>query len=64
MKKSLSFLAVMILLLGLFPVFAYADLLTPEQAFFRELRSNGALIIAAAVLVIAFILWRVLRKKK
>ena len=63
MKKSLSFLVVLILLLELFPVFAYADVLTPEQAFVRKLGSHGVLILAAAVLLVAFILWLVLRKK-
>ncbi len=64
MKKSLSFLAVLILLLGVFPVFAYADLLTPEEAFVRELGSYWVPILAAAVLLVALILWLVLRKKK
>ena len=64
MKKSLSLLAVCVLLLGLFPVFAYADLLTPGQAFARELRDNALLLIALAVLIVAFVLWRILRKKK
>ncbi len=63
MKKIFSFLTVLSLLC-LCPVFAYADVLTPGQAFAEELRRNGLLLIAAAVLVVAFILWRVLRKKK
>ena len=63
MKKSLSFLAVLILLLGVSPVFAYADLLTRE-AFVRELGSYWVPILAAAVLLVALILWLVLRKKK
>ena len=64
MKKSFSFLAVAVLLLSLCPVFACADVLTPEQAFAYELRTKGPVLIAVAVLIVAFVLWRILRKKK
>ena len=62
MKKTFSFLFVLILLLGLFPVFAYADAIGGVAGV--AVLVLPVLIIAAAVLVIAFILWRVLRKKK
>lgn len=64
MKKALSFLATLTLLLGLFPVLASADVITPGQYYAEQLRAHGPLLIAAAVILVAFILWRILRKKK
>ena len=64
MKKSLSLLAMAVLLLGLFPTFAHADVITPGQYYAEQLRAHGPLLIAAAVIIVACILWRILRKKK
>ena len=69
MKKTLVLLVVLILVFSLFPSAAFADLIdlpreTPEPATAQA--GNvlvPVLLIAAAVLIIAFILWRVLRKR-
>ena len=69
MKKSLALLVVMILLLSLFPLFASADLIippeeTPEPVPVQEtVPLLPILLIAVAILAIAFVLWRFLRKK-
>ena len=68
MKKSLCLLAVCILLIALFPLSASADLLPPPEASPAPAPTQGCsslpvLLIAAAVLVVAFVLWRILRKK-
>ncbi len=62
MKKSISFLVVLILLLGVFPSFAYADVIDPVAGV--VLFVLPVLLIALAVIVIAAILRRILRKKK
>ncbi len=62
MKKTFSFLFVLILLLGLFPVFAYADAIGGVAGV--AVLVLPVLIIAVAVIVIAAILRRILRKKK
>ena len=69
MKKCLALLVVMILLLSLLPLSAFADALippdeTPEPSEDAAESSPMPLVlISVAVMVIAFILWRVLRKK-
>jgi hypothetical protein len=69
MKKSLSLLAVCVLLIALCPLSASADLLpppTPSPAPEAAPASSPLLpilLIAAAVLIVAFVLWRFLRKK-
>ncbi len=68
MKKSLCLLAVCVLLIALFPLSASADLLPPPEASPTPAPTQGCsslpiLLIAAAVLVVAFVLWRILRKK-
>lgn len=62
MKKSLSFLVVAVLLLGVFPSFACADVLDPVSAIAETAAAYPLIAIAAAVLIIAFILWRIFRK--
>ena len=62
MKKSLSLLAVCVLLLGLFPTFAHADVITPVGVVF--VFALELVLIALAVIVIAAIIRRILRKKK
>ena len=62
MKKNLSFLLVPVLLLGLFPSFAYADIVGPAPG--TGAPAFRGILIAVAVIVVAFVLWRILRKKK
>ena len=69
MKKSLCLLAVCVLLIALFPLSASADLLPPPEVSPAPAPTQSCspllpiLLIAAAVLIVAFVLWRVLRKK-
>ena len=69
MKKTLVLLVVLILVFSLFPSAAFADLIippeeTPEPAPARSgSPAVTVLLIAAAVLIVAFVLWRLLRKK-
>ena len=70
MQKSLCLLAVCVLLIALFPLSASADLLPPPttpsptpQTVETSSPLLPILLIAAGVLIIAFVLWRFLRKK-
>ena len=69
MKKVLALLVVLILVFSLFPSAAFADLIIPPQETPEPAPAQGSspalsvLLIAAAVLIIAFVLWRLLRKK-
>ena len=62
MKKGLSLLAVAVLLLGLFPTFAHADVINPGGVVF--VFALGLVLIALAVIIIAAIIRRILRKRK
>ena len=69
MKKTLVLLVVLILVFSLFPSAAFADLIippeeTPEPAPVQDtVPLLPILLIAVAVLAIAFVLWRFLRKR-
>lgn len=61
MRKSLSLLAVTVLLLGLFPTFAYADVIGGVAGV--AIFVLPVVLIAVAVIVLAAILRRIFRKK-
>ena len=64
MKKAVSLLTTVLMLLCAFQTFAFADIVDP----FLSPTSNDSmlpiLLIAVAIVVIAVVLWRVRRQKK
>lgn len=63
MKKAISLLCVLVLLLCVFQTFAFADIVDPGPPQPEKSCLLPILLIALAVIVIAVVLWRVRSKK-
>ena len=63
MKKAISLLFALILLVCAFQTAAFADIIAPDEPPAANTSMLPAILIAVAVIVIAVVLWKVFRKK-
>ena len=63
MKKAISLLFALVLLVCAFQTAAFADIIAPDGPPAGNNSMLPAILIAVAVIVIAVVLWKVFRKK-
>lgn len=64
MKKTVSLLSALLVMLCAFQTFAFADIVDPFPSPTNNDSMLPILFIAVAIVVIAVVLWRVRRQKK
>ena len=64
MKKAISLLTTVLMLLCAVQIFAFADIVDPFPAPTKNDSMLPILLIAVAIVVVAVVLWRVRRQKK
>ncbi len=63
MKKAISLLCALILLVCVFQTIAFADIVVPGKPPAKDASMLPIILIAVAVIVIAVVLWKKYRRK-